>query len=144
VLHEAADDDPVSDKRRLAAIGGLLLGLAMIAGCALEPDSGPAVIGGYPIGDIASCQDGCGRFIGAAVAWLDQVAPGHPPVVAAEARRLGIDVLMTRSGDNGDFVVLLRLDDGSTRVTFVMCGVGIDPDRCSTMPSDKLWEYLRS
>ena len=128
----------------LRLLAASVLVLAAIVACSSEPGAGAPVVDGYPLGDIATCEGGCQRFVDAASEWLDLALPGHALVVAAEVRRLGVDILFTRSGSNGDFVVVLRLDDGSTRAIFVMCGVGIDPDRCSTMPADVLRQYLRS
>jgi hypothetical protein len=101
-----------------------------------SPD--PTTIDGYPIGAIAACQDGCDRFVAHARAWLDVAAPGHAPIATTEVRHLGANIVITRSGGNGDFVVVMRLADGSSRATFVLCGMGLDRDRCFIYPPDQL------
>jgi hypothetical protein len=98
----------------------------------------PTTIDGYPIGAVATCQDGCDRFVAHARAWLDQADPQHARVATAEVRHLGADIVITRSGGNGDFVVVLGLVDGSVRATFVLCGIGVARDRCFTYPADQL------
>ena len=119
-------------------IAALILGLGMVAACSLAPTADPPVVDGYPLGDIATCEGGCQRFVDAGREWLDREAPGHRPVASVEVRWLGSRILLTRSGGNGDFVVVLRLDDDSTRAVFVLCGVGLDRDRCFTMPAGEL------
>ena len=136
MLHQPAARDSV---RRLK-IAGAALAFATLAACSLPPTGGPPVVDGYPLGAIATCESGCQRFVDAGREWLDREAPSHRPVVSVEVRRLGSPILLTRSGGNGDFVVVLHLDDDSARAIFVLCGVGLDRDRCFTMPATELRE----
>jgi hypothetical protein len=122
----------------LRLLGAPVLALALFAACSLAPAGGPPVVDGYSLGDIAMCEDGCQRFIDAGREWLDSEAPDHRPVVSVEVRWLGAPILLTRSGGNGDFVVVLHLDDDSMRAIMVLCGVGLDHDRCFTMPAGEL------
>jgi hypothetical protein len=121
-------------------IVALSLGPVLLAACSVAPTGGPPVVDGYPLGEIATCEDGCQRFVDAGSQWLDREAPGHRQVVSVEVRWLGTPILLTRSGGNGDFVVVLHLDDGSMRAIFVLCGVGLDHDQCFTMPAGELHE----
>ena len=107
----------------------------LLAGCS----GGRTFIDGYPIGELARCDDGCLREIGFAADWLDRERPGHPEVTRIEIHltdyrtREGGRILMTRSGGATSIAVIV-FADGSLGAVQVGCGVGVDPTMCFTAP----------
>jgi len=109
------------------------------------------MLGEYPVGDRIDClgRATCEQAFDYAVTWLDGVEPGHPAVVGYEAYRLlllnekGEQLLMARSGGGFDGVLALLLEDGSSRVRFVWCGAGVDPDICGTSSMADFRQFQR-
>jgi hypothetical protein len=117
--------------RRLV-FAAIVLAVGLGGWLALIRSDAPTVIDGYTLGEPAQCASRCERYGEIARAWLDEAVPGHAETVITELWTLD-RILMVRSGGR-DYVVLLRLADGTTRAVVVGCGVGIDPDRCFTVP----------
>jgi hypothetical protein len=45
-------------------------------------------------------------------------------------------IALVIAGDMGDYVVALQLSDSSVHAYFVMCGAGLDTERCFLGPPD--------
>ncbi len=120
----------MSPRYRCGPFGALVLGLVMIAaGCHASND-----VDRYQLGEVAPCAPICARYISEAGQWLDREAAGHPPILTADvwASR---NLLYVRSGSVGDYVVVLHLEGGTDRAIMIGCGVGLDRDRCVTLPA---------
>ena len=117
--------------RSVASAGAALL----LAACT----SGQTFIDGYPVGDLARCEDGCRQEIAFASKWLDREYPAHPELDRVEIHltdyrtRDGGRILMTRSGGGTEIAVFVFID-GSRAAVQVGCGVGVDPTMCFTQP----------
>lgn len=105
-----------------------------IVGCA-----GQRFIDGIPVGDVVPNNP---QFIEFAIATLAAEDPGHADVSGVAMYQPdyrmpdGSQILWTRSGDMGNYVVALHLTDGRVRAFFVMCGAGLDTKRCFLGPPD--------
>jgi len=111
---------------RTLRVLGVIAGLAVFA---LIVTNRPVVVDGYQLGSRADCTTfACDRYVATATDWLDHAAPAQRSITSAELWTLK-DVVMVRSGGR-DFVVVLRLADGTARAVVVGCGVGVDPDTC--------------
>ena len=97
----------------------------------------PNEIEGYLLGEPAHCAPICRQFTDYAATWLDDKAPGHSPIASADLWTLD-HTFYLRSGSRGDYIVVLHLENGTARAILVGCGVGIDPDRCFTLPAADL------
>ena len=102
---------------RTLRVLGVIAGLAVFA---LIVTNRPVVVDGTTFA--------CDRYVATATDWLDHAAPAQRSITSAELWTLK-DVVMVRSGGR-DFVVVLRLADGTARAVVVGCGVGVDPDTC--------------
>jgi hypothetical protein len=118
---------------RAAALPAVAIALTATAAACASPNE----IEGYRLGQPAQCAPICGQFTDYASAWLDGESPGHAPVGSADVWTLD-HIAFVRSGSRGDYVVVFRLEDGSVRAIFVGCGMGIDPDRCFTLPATQV------
>jgi hypothetical protein len=115
---------------RLAAILTLVGGMAAIAaGC-----HSTEAVDGYELAGPAPCAPICDRYVSEARSWLDREAPGHPPIQTADVRA-SRNLLYVRSGSIGDYVVVLHLEGGSERAIMIGCGIGLDRNRCETLPA---------
>ena len=129
----------MKSRTRRLALTAAFLASGLVAWLAIVRLNVPTVVDGYPLGEPANCAERCPRFRDAASAWLDTTVPGHARVdkidlfVTNYRDADGSLILMTRSGGT-DYIAVIRLADGSVRAIHVGCGVGIDPDRCFTIP----------
>jgi len=105
-----------------------------LAGC-LSPST--STIGGYEVGS-RTCYNNasidpsgtmtCEQFVAFARQQIDGGEPSHPPIAATEVYRdpVGYDY----GGYGLRAYVVFRLDDASTRVFWIQCGVGLSKDMC--------------
>jgi hypothetical protein len=117
----------------LAAVGVLVLGA-----CRFQPASPPTLDGhveggrtctpGNPIDSSGTMT--CDQFTAFAATELDRDEPGHAAIRDTEVYRDPVDY--TFGGFGLRAYVRLLLDDGTARVYWVQCGVGLSRNMCLT------------
>ena len=124
----------------------VLAGVALVWGLAIVMTR-PVVIDGIPLGGQAACEERvCQQFIDFAMVWLDGDDPAHAEVRDVEVRETNYRdahgkrlPLPKRSGNRGDWIVVLHLADRTSWAVHVSCGMGVAADLCFASSGPPHW-----
>jgi hypothetical protein len=126
----------------------LVVAVGLLGACSVNASASPSslappsprVVDGYPFGGPADCKASgsqCALYVAEAERWLDSIVPGHAAVSDVEAylpdyRNAEGSQLIADGSGGRSLIMVLTLADGSIRAVQVQCGIGVQPELCTT------------